>query len=58
MVGLWSRRIHPDGLVYDYSAGEWYYVDENTGMRTAGIWIRRTADGDYLDPATGEMLTE
>lgn len=46
------------GWVYDYSAGEWYYVDENTGMRTG--WYLDPQDGRwyYLDPATGEMLTE
>ena len=34
------------GWVYDYSAGKWYYVDENAGVKT----------GWYLDPQDDEMV--
>lgn len=46
------------GWVYDYSAGKWYYVDENAGMKTG--WYLDPQDGKwyYLDQITGEMLTD
>lgn len=58
MVGIWSRRIYPDGWVYDYSAGKWYYVDENTGMLDGRYLDPQDGRWYYLDPVTGEMLTE
>ena len=41
-----------------YSAGKWYYVDENAGMKTG--WYLDPQDGKwyYLDQITGEMLTD
>lgn len=46
------------GWVYDYSAGKWYYVDENAGMKTGWYLDPQDDKWYYLDQITGEMLTD